>query len=309
MTSSPRRSGSGSGSVTDVPGIRVGHWTEERARTGCTVLLFDGEATAGVSVRGGAPGTRETDLLDPVRTNERVDAIVLSGGSAYGLATADGVMRWLEERGIGRAVANAIVPIVPAAIVFDLAVGDPTVRPGPDQGYAACEAATAGTPAEGRVGAGTGATVGKLMGRELARPGGIGTAARRVGDITIGALFVVNAVGDVVHEDATLVNAPPGTPRIIDRLLAGERPVIRTARESTTIGVVATDATLTKTEASWLASVAQDGVARAVLPAHSRADGDTVFACSTLRGPRVDLELLGAVAVEVSAEAIRRAVR
>jgi L-aminopeptidase/D-esterase-like protein len=291
-----------------VPGIRVGHWTDERARTGCTVILFDGEATAGVSVRGGAPGTRETDLLDPVRTNERVDAIVLSGGSAYGLATADGVMRWLEERGIGRKVANAIVPIVPAAIVFDLAVGDGKVRPGPTEGYAACEAASADPPREGAAGAGTGATVGKLMGRELARRGGVGTAARRVGDVTIGALFVVNAVGDVVHEDATLVNAPPGTARIIDRLLAGERPVLRTARESTTIGIVATDAALTKTEASWVASVAQDGVARAVLPAHSRADGDTVFACSTLRGPRADLELVGALAVEVAAEAIRRAV-
>ena len=294
--------------ITDVAGVRVGHWTDERARTGCTVVLFDGEATAGVSVRGGAPGTRETDLLDPVKTNERVDAIVLAGGSAYGLATADGVMRWLEERGIGRRVADAIVPIVPAAIVFDLAVGDAKVRPGPAEGYAACEAATPDAPREGRVGAGTGATVGKLMGRELARPGGMGTSARRVGQVTVGALFVVNAVGDVVNEDASLVNAPPGTRRIIDRLLAGERPVIRTARESTTIGVVATDAQLTKTEASWLASVAQDGVARAVLPAHSRADGDTVFAASTLRGPRVDLELLGAVAVEVVAHAIRRAV-
>lgn len=300
--------------ITDVPGIRVGHWTDERARTGCTVVLFDGEATAGVSVRGGAPGTRETDLLDPVKTNERVDAIVLSGGSAYGLATADGVMRWLEERGLGRRVANAIVPIVPVAIVFDLAVGDPSVRPGPDEGYGACDAAATDPPREGAVGAGTGATVGKMMGRELARRGGIGTAARRVrspggGAVTVGALFVVNAVGDVVEEDGSLVNAPAGTQRIIDRLLAGERPVLRTARESTTIGVVATDAPLTKTEASWLASVAQDGVARAVLPAHSRGDGDTVFAASTLRGPRTDLEALGAFSVEVAADAIRRAVR
>jgi L-aminopeptidase/D-esterase-like protein len=295
--------------ITDVPGVRVGHWTDERARTGCTVVLFDGEAVAGASVRGGAPGTRETDLLDPVKTNERVDAIVLSGGSAYGLATADGVMRWLEERGIGRRVADAIVPIVPAAIVFDLAVGDPKVRPGPAEGYAACEAASADPPREGRVGAGTGATVGKMMGRELARPGGVGTAARSVGDIHVGALFVVNAIGDVVEEDATLIAATSGTRRIVDRLLAGERPVLRTARESTTIGVVATDAQLTKTEASWLASVAQDGVARAILPAHSRGDGDTVFAASTLRGPRVDLETLGAVAVEVAADAIRRAVR
>ncbi len=292
-----------------MPGVRVGHWTDERARTGCTVLLFDGAATAGVSVRGGAPGTRETDLLDPIKTNERVDAIVLSGGSAFGLATADGVMRWLEERGIGRSVANVIVPIVPAAIVFDLAVGDPKVRPGPDAGYTACEVATADPPREGRVGAGTGTTVGKLMGRELARPGGVGTASRRVGDVTIGALFVVNALGDVVDEDGSLVNAPPGTRRIVDRLLAGEPPVLRTARESTTVGVVATDASLTKTEASWLASVSHDGIARSVHPAHGRGDGDTVFALSTLRGPRIDLEALAAVAVEVTADAIRRAVR
>jgi L-aminopeptidase/D-esterase-like protein len=273
------------------------------------VVLFEGEALAGVSVRGGAPGTRETDLLDPIKTNERIDAILLTGGSAYGLAAADGVMRWLEEHGIGRRVANAIVPIVPTAVVFDLAVGDPSVRPGPAEGYAACEAATFAPPAEGRVGAGTGATIGKMMGRELARPGGVGSAARRVGDVTIGALFVVNALGDVVAEDGTLVNAPPGTRRIVERLLAGERPVLRTARESTTIGVVATDAQITKTEASWLATVAHDGIARAVHPAHSRGDGDTVFALSTLRGPRVDLETLAAVAVEVTAEAIRRAVR
>ncbi len=289
--------------------MRVGNWTDESARTGCTVVLFEGEATAGVSVRGGAPGTRETDLLDPIMTNERIDAVCLAGGSAYGLAAADGVMRWLEEHGIGRRVAGAIVPIVPTAIVFDLAVGDPRVRPGPDQGYAACEAASADPPREGRVGAGTGSTVGKMMGRELARPGGVGTASRRVGEITVGALFVVNALGDVVADDGSLVNAPSGTRRIVDRLLAGERPVLRTARESTTIGVVATDAQLTKTEASWLATVAQDGIARAVHPAHGRGDGDTVFACSTLRGPRVDLETLGAVAVEVTAEAIRRAVR
>jgi L-aminopeptidase/D-esterase-like protein len=276
-------------------------------------VLFDGEATAGVSVRGGSPGTRETDLLDPVKVNERIDAIALAGGSAYGLATADGVMRWLEERRIGRKVANAVIPIVPTAILFDLSVGDPAVRPGPAEGYAACEAATSDPPREGAVGAGTGATIAKLMGREDARRGGSGTAARRIrsgeNEVAVGALFVVNAVGDVVEEDATLVNAPRGTRRILDRLLAGERPTIRTAREATTIGVVATDALLSKTEASWLASVAHDGIARAVLPAHSRPDGDTIFAASTLRGPRVDLEVLGAVAVEVTADAIRRAVR
>ena len=262
-----------------------------------------------MSVRGGSPGTRETDLLDPLKVNERIDAICLAGGSAFGLAAADGVMRWLEERGRGRKVANAVVPIVPAAIVFDLSVGDPSVRPGPPQGYAACEAATGEAPREGAVGAGTGATVAKLMGREHARRGGVGTAARRVADVTVGALVVVNAVGDVVEEDGSLVAALPGTKRIVDRLLAGERPAIRTAREATTIGVVATDALLSKTEASWLASVAHDGIARAILPAHGRADGDTVFAASTLRGPRIDLETLGALAVEVTAEAIRRALR
>jgi L-aminopeptidase/D-esterase-like protein len=287
----------------------VGHWTDERARTGCTVILPDAEAVAGVSVRGGAPGTRETDLLDPIKTSERVDAVLLSGGSAFGLAAADGVMRWLEERGIGRKVANAIVPIVPTAIIFDLAVGDGKVRPGPNEGYAACEAASADAPREGRIGAGTGATVGKMMGRDLARPGGVGVATRQVGEVHVGALFVVNAIGDVVAEDGSIVNAPPGTSRIVDRLLAGERPVLRTAREATTIGVVATDAVLTKTEASWLASVAHDGIARAVHPAHSRGDGDTIFAVSTLRGPRIDLEALAAVAVEVTAQAIRRAVR
>ena len=287
----------------------MGHWTDERARTGCTVILPDAEAVAGVSVRGGAPGTRETDLLDPIRTSERIDAVLLSGGSAYGLAAADGVMRWLEERGIGRKVAGQVVPIVPTAIVFDLAVGDPKVRPGPNEGYAACESASADAPREGRVGAGTGATVGKMMGRELSRAGGVGIASRRVGDVSVGALFAVNALGDVVAEDGSLVNAPPDTQRIVDRLLAGERPVLRTAREATTIGVVATDAQLTKTEASWLATVAHDGIARAVYPAHSRGDGDTVFALSTLRGPRIDLEALAAIAVEVTADAIRRAVR
>ena len=273
------------------------------------MILPDAEAVAGVSVRGGAPGTRETDLLDPIRTNERIDALLRAGGSAYGLAAADGVMRWLEERGIGRKVANAVVPIVPTAIVFDLAVGDGSVRPGPNEGYAACDAASADVTREGRVGAGTGATVGKMMGRELARPGGVGVASRRIGGTNVGALFVVNAIGDVVAEDGSLVNAPPGTKRIADRVLAGERPVLRTAREATTIGVVATDAQITKTEASWLATIAHDGIARAVHPAHSRGDGDTVFAMSTLKGPRVDLEALAVFAVELAAEAIRRAVR
>lgn len=205
-------------SITDVPGIRVGHWTDERARTGCTVILADGGAVAGVSVRGGAPGTRETDFLHPLRTVERVDGVSLSGGSTFGLAAADGVMRFLEERGVGFRIGGFAIPLVPAAIIFDLAVGDGRVRPGPDAGYAAAEAASASPVAEGAVGAGAGATIAKLMDPAQGRRGGVGSASRRVGEVTIGALFVVNALGDVVEEDGSLVAAPMGTTRIVDAL-------------------------------------------------------------------------------------------
>lgn len=296
------------GAITDVTGIRVGHWTDERARTGCTVVLADGGAVAGVSVRGGAPGTRETDFLDPLKTVERVDGVLLSGGSTFGLAAADGVMRFLEERGIGFRIGGFAIPLVPAAIVFDLAVGDGRVRPGPDAGYAAAEVASSAAVAEGAVGAGTGATIAKLMGRERGRHGGIGTAALRIGETTVGALFVVNALGDVVDEHGSLIGAPAGTTRIVDELLAGKRPAIRVAGEGTTIGVVATDAPLDKREVNVLADVAHDGLARAIRPAHGRLDGDTVFALSTRRGPRADIETLAATAVEVTAAAIRRAV-
>lgn len=295
--------------ITDVPGIRVGHWTDERARTGCTVILADGGAAAGVSVRGGAPGTLGTDLLDPLKVDVPVDAVVLSGGSAFGLAAAAGVMRFLEERGIGFPIGGFTVPTVAAAIIFDLAVGDGRARPGPDAGYAACAAASSAPPAEGAIGAGTGATVGKLLGREGSRRGGVGTAARRIGDVTVGALFVVNALGDVLNEDGSVAGAPAGTPRIVDRLLAGVRPAIRSAGEGTTIGAVATNAPLTKTEANVIAGVAHDGIARAVHPAHGRLDGDTIFALSSRRGSRMDIEAIAAAAVEVTAEAIRRAVR
>lgn len=287
----------------------MGQWTDARAMTGCTVVLMDGGGTGGASVRGGAPGTRDIELLQPTKSVERIEGILLSGGSTFGLAAADGVMRWLEERGAGIRVGPALIPLVPAAVVFDLAVGDGRVRPGPDQGYAAAAAATADPPEEGRVGAGTGATVGKMFGREHVRPGGIGTASVRIGTVTVGALFVVNAVGDVVGEDGALVGAREGTPRIAERLLAGERPLLRTAREGTTIGVVATDAPLTKVECNVVADSAHDGLARAVHPAHTRLDGDTTFAVSTGRGTRIDLETICLAAVEVTAAAIRRAVR
>ena len=272
-------------------------------------MLIDGGGIGGASVRGGAPGTRDIELLQPTKTVERIEGILLTGGSTFGLAAADGVMRWLEERGAGIRVGPALIPLVPAAVVFDLAVGDGRVRPGPDQGYAAAAAATADAPREGRVGAGTGATVGKMFGREHARAGGVGTASVRIGEVTIGALFVVNAVGDIVDADGSLVSAPAGTPRVAERLLTGERPVLRSSREGTTIGVVATDAPLTKTECNVIADVAHDGLARAVHPVHTRLDGDTTFAVSTRRGRAIDIETICLAAVEVTAAAIRRAVR
>lgn len=297
-------------SITRVPGIKVGHWTDAKGRTGCTVVLCGRGAIGGLAVRGSSPGTRETDLLDPLAANEAVHAFLLTGGSAYGLGAADGVMRYLEERGIGFPVGNVVVPIVPTAVIFDLFEGDPKARPDADAGYAACLAATDEPPAEGRVGAGTGATVGKLYGRELASPGGVGTASRRVGEVTVGALFVVNAVGEVVDEDGRVIAGARGIPSIERALLEGREPVLRRpTRENTTIGVVATDAALTKVEANRIASVAHDGLARAVRPAHTRYDGDAIFAASMGGQPRVDFELLAAAAVDVTAEAIRRAVR
>jgi len=288
-----------------VAGIRVGHWTDERARTGCTVVLVPPGTVGGVEVRGGAPGTLETDLLRPLATASGPDAVLLAGGSAYGLAAAGGVMRYLEERGVGWRIRDVVVPRVVGAVIFDLLVGDGRVRPGPDAGYAACAAASEAAPTEGAVGAGCGATVGKLYGAP--RPGGVGTASLRVGAATVGALFVVNALGDVVEEDGQVIGAA-GAPAEA-RLLAGEVPTRGLPGAHTTIGVVATDAALTKAQASRLAQAAHDGLARAVRPAHLPLDGDTVFALATGRAGAAELTALGAAAAAVSAEAIRRAAR
>lgn len=296
--------------ITDVPGIRVGHWTDARGKTGCTVVLCEAGAIGGYAVRGGSPGTRETDLLDPLAANEAVHAFLLTGGSAYGLGAADGVMRFLEERGIGIAIGRVRVPIVPAAVIFDLGIGDAKARPDAEAGYAACVTASRKGPAQGRVGAGTGATVGKLFGRERARPGGLGTASRRVGGIRVGALFVVNCVGEVVDDRGRVIAGARGLRSIHHALVRGRAPRLRRpSRENTTLGLVATDAALTKVEANRIASIAHDGLARAIRPAHTRYDGDTIFAASTRGTRRVDLEVLSAAAVEVTAEAIRRAVR
>ncbi len=293
--------------ITDVPGIRVGHWSDVSARTGCTVVLLpDDGAVTSVDVRGAAPGTRETDVLAPDNQVQVAHAILLTGGSAFGLAAADGVMAWLESREVGVPTLGGLVPIVPAAVLFDLAAGRADVRPGPEEGRAAAEAALAGRPCgAGVVGAGTGATVGKLFGEPV--PGGLGTASVTLpGGGTVGAVVAVNAVGDVVAEDGSLL-AGAGT---VSRLLA-DVPPAPTPGSATTLAVVATDVALTKTQAHRLAVVSHDGLAQAVRPVHTAYDGDTVFATSTGRLTPADPSLLTlhTAAVVAVAAAVRRAVQ
>jgi L-aminopeptidase/D-esterase-like protein len=306
--------------LRDVPGISVGHATDAVGVTGCTVILADGGAVAGVDVRGSAPGTRETDLLRPTALVERIHALCFAGGSAFGLAAADGVMRYLVERGIGFDTGARPVPIVPAAILFDLFVGSAGAAPGPDDGYAAAEAAERGDgPLEGRVGAGTGATVGKLAGPTMASPGGVGSASMRMPDgSTIGALVVTNAVGNVIGRDALiLAGVRDDSGGFVDAaalLLAGPPPgSVPPSGTNTTLAVVATDATLDRAQCSRLAAQAHDALALAISPVHSVLDGDAVFALSTARMPAPDglggLLSLGAAAVETLRTAIERSVR
>jgi len=304
-------------SITQVPGIKVGHAQNGAARTGCTVIICEPEgAVAGVDVRGAAPGTRETDLLEPGNLVERVHAIVLTGGSVFGLDTACGVVRFLEERGVGYETGVARVPIVPAAVIFDLAVGDAGVRPDSDMGYEACLRASDST-GEGRIGAGTGATVGKILGLDYASPGGIGTASTIVrGGATVGVLVVVNAFGDIVDpESGTIVAgarnpAGPGWLNTSRELTAADLPGTDAAPSSsiqnTTLAVVATDALLNKAQAKRVASMAHDGLARAVRPVHTMFDGDTVFALST-GNVKADITAVGTAAAETLAKAIVRA--
>ncbi len=279
------------------------------------VLTTEG-AVGGVDVRGAAPGTRETELLSPLNAVDTVHAVLLAGGSAFGLDAAGGVMRWLEQRGIGVPVGPARVPIVPAAILFDLWVGDASIRPDAQAGHAACEAASAQAPAEGNVGAGAGATVGKLFGIARAMKGGIGTASVKVGAITVGALVVVNAVGDVVDPATGSVVAGARTADgsallgSMRALLRGELPAPLQAGVATTIGVVATDALLTKAQANKVAQMAHDGLARSINPVHTMTDGDTLFALATgMSGLPGNVTLIGALAAEVTTAAVLRAVR
>ena len=302
--------------LTAVSGLKVGHHTLDGRPTGCTVILAEGGAVAGVDVRGGAPGTRETDLLDPVNLVQQVHGIVLSGGSAFGLAAADGTIKFLEDKGIGFRFGTSVVPIVPAAVLFDLPVGDGRIRPGPDCGYAAAKAATAGPVIEGNVGAGAGATVGKLLRSDRGMKAGIGSAAIELpGGLVVAALVAVNAAGNVVDPSTGRTIAGGRTDDgagIADlrRLLRATVRVPDRTLENTTLAVVATNATLTKVQATKVAQMAHDGFARAIYPAHLTVDGDAAFALATgTRSEPADLNQVGALAADVTAEAIVRAVR
>jgi L-aminopeptidase/D-esterase-like protein len=318
--------GSSGLTLTNVPGLKVGHFTSLQRPTGCSVVLCEGGAVAGVDVRGSAPGTRETDLLSPIHTVQQVHAVMLTGGSAYGLDTATGVMRYLEERGIGFKIDSlapgskfgfrGVVPIVPAAVLFDLEIGDGKIRPTAESGYQACQAASSGPVPEGNVGAGTGATVGKMFGLQFAMKSGLGSACIKVGssEILVGAMVAVNAVGDVIHPKNGKIIAGARTAdgqgfrNSMQEVLRGYQ-VLPPAGANTTLGVVATNAAFDKAQMTKIAQMAQDGLARAINPVHTPGDGDTIFALSTgTLKLKINHGLIGAIAAEVVAEAVVRAV-
>lgn len=303
--------------ITDVPGIRVGHATNKEAMTGCTVVLCPPQgAMGGVDQRGGAPGTRETDLLRPLHLVERVHAVLLSGGSAFGLDAAGGVVHWLEERGIGYNTGVAKVPIVPAAVIFDLSMGRADIRPDTAMGYGACEAAAGGPVAEGSVGVGTGCKVGAILGLARSTKAGIGTASVNLGGgLVVGAIVAMNAFGDVIDPRSGEILAGARALRgegFADTLatmkgMMGKTVLRFAARGQSVVGVVATNARLTKEEVNKVAQMAHNGLAKTVRPAHTMLDGDTFFALASGQ-KRADVNLIGAYAAEVMAEAIIRSV-
>ena len=311
--------------ITDVPGILAGHAQDDQALTGCTVILCEKGAVGGVDQRGGAPGTREVDALHPMHLVTRVHGVVLAGGSAFGLEAATGAMRYLDEKGIGFDTHIYKVPIVPSAILFDLGIGDPKVRPDASMGYQACLNASPEPPAEGNVGAGTGATVGKILGVSQCMKSGIGTASLEIGaGVIVGAIAAVNAFGDVIDPTSGQIIAGArskdvgplhiGAPGYFaDTLHVMQTLIGRTAlgygsRENTVIGVVATNARLDKEQVNKVAQMAHDGLARTIRPAHTMLDGDTIFAIAT-GDHNADVTIVGAFAAEVFAQAILRAVR
>lgn len=311
-------------SITDIPGIRVGHAQDEQALTGCTVILCEDGAVGGVDQRGGAPGTRETDALHPMHLVQQVHAVVLSGGSAFGLDAAGGVVRYLEEHGIGFDVGVARVPIVPAAILFDLGLGRADVRPDAAMGYRACQNASTHPPAEGNVGAGAGASVGKILGMGQAMKSGIGSASIEISrGLLVGAIVAVNAFGDVIDPANGKIIAGARTLKqgnmqigageyfadtlAVLKIMAGQKALGFSNQGNTVIGVIATNAALNKEQANKVAQMAQDGLARAIRPAHTMVDGDTIFALSTGKR-RTDVNIVGAFAAEVFTQAVLRAI-
>lgn len=311
--------------ITAVPGIEVGHAQDEDALTGCTAILCRKGAVAGGDVRGSAPGTRETDLLDPINLVEKVHAVLLAGGSAFGLDAASGVMRYLEEQGIGFDTGVGKVPIVPAAILFDLNLGRADRRPDAQMGYAAAAAASSDAPREGNVGAGMGASVGKMFGAKQAMKCGVGTASVDIGGgVVVGALMAVNAFGDVIDPETNQILAGLRSTDVgplhlgqagyfadtlkMMKTFFGRTILAFATKVNTVIGVVAANADFTKTEATKMAQMAHDGLARAIRPAHTMLDGDTIFALAT-GGKKADVSTVGAYAAEVTAQAIVRAAR
>ena len=298
--------------LTAISGIAVGHAQDEQALTGCTVVLLPEGSTCGVDVRGGGPGTRETDLLDPSAMVQHVHAICLAGGSAFGLAAATGIMAWLHERGIGFDTGVARVPIVPAAVIFDLGIGAADRWPDEAMGRAACQAASTQSVAEGCVGAGTGATVGKVFGMASAMKSGVGSAALRLpGGVTVAALAVTNAFGDVRRENGSIMagaRGPDGSFVDTATWLRSEQAHLAFGGLNTTLAVVATAATLDKADCRKLAQMAQDALARTIRPIHTPFDGDTVFAAATNARPAPHMAVLGSAAADILATAILRSV-
>lgn len=312
-------------SITDVPGILVGQAQDQKALTGCTVVMCIDGAVGGVDQRGGAPGTRETDALRPMHLVEKIHAVVLAGGSAFGLDASTGVMRFLEEKKVGFDTGFAKVPIVASAVIFDLGIGDPKIRPDADMGYLACSNASRNRPSEGNYGAGIGATVGKILGMKYAMKSGIGTASKDLGSgIIVGAITAVNAFGDVVDPETNRMIAGVQIPAIMNKnakvskssnptldLLSsflGSASVKFTARQNTVIGVVATNAILTKEAANKVAQMAHNGIARTIRPAHTMMDGDTIFVLASGK-KKADISIIGSFAAEVVAESIISAVK
>jgi len=298
-------------------GFSVGHWSDPEGRTGCTVVIPPSGTTGGVCIQGGGPGTRETDTLGPLSRSEEASAVLLTGGSAFGLAAADGVARWLEEHGLGYPTSAGRIPLVPSAVIYDIASGDPKARPGPEQGFAACEAAAGEVPERGAVGAGTGATVAKLLGREGASQGGVGYAAAVTGaGDTIAAIAVANGAGDVIAEDGSVLVGPRDESGEMHRgaeILAEmkEMPDLRVPEGNTTLVCVCTDAALGKRDCAMVARAATAGIARAVDPTFTPVDGDLAFCLASGQGeptPFASMQL-GAVAATLTAAAIRDAAR